>query len=70
MKASWCSTNGPEVGVHGRPGLVDEVGLAVRACGIAIEGYELLDDDLAHRVEPTSSWSEGVVSAVMLENDL
>ena len=52
MKASWSSTNGPEGRVRGRPGLGDEVELAVRARGIAVERHELLDDDLAHLVEP------------------
>ena len=37
--------------VGGRPGLGDEVELAVRARGEAVECHELLDDDLAHLVE-------------------
>ena len=55
MKASWSSTNGPEVGSAAAPVSVTKSSSPFGPAAIAVERHELLDDDLAHLVETYSS---------------
>ena len=49
MKASWSSTNGPEVGSAAAPVSVTKSSSPFGPAAIAVERHELLDDDFAQR---------------------